>query len=154
AVKSAWDGFHQLDRMRESLRTSMPSDTSVAVAHQMRAFIAKLDSVGGRAPGGGGFGGGGGGGGAGGANARLTFVQAVGRFIAQLGAFDNGDMAPTAAMLAAYSSTCTDFAKTVAAWKDANGKDLAALNTALKAAGLHEVAAAPGVTAPRCAEPT
>jgi hypothetical protein len=113
------------------------------------AFITKLDSLGGRAPapGGGGFGGGGFGGGA---NARPTFVQLVNRVLRQLGTFDNGDIAPTEAMLAAYKSACNDLGKSVAEWRALNAADLSALNAALTAAGRTPVAKAVGVQVPAC----
>jgi hypothetical protein len=125
------------------------SDSTSEIAKMILAFITKLDSLGGRAPapGGGGFGGGGFGGGA---NARLTFVQLVNGVLRQLGTFDNGDIAPTAAMLAAYKSACNDLATSVAAWRALSAADLSALNAALTAAGKTPVAKAVGVQAPAC----
>lgn len=140
----AWDAFKQVDTMRAQLRATA-SDSASALAKTIGAFIAKLDSVGGRAPtgGGGGFGGGG-------ANARPTFVQLINGFLRQLGTFDNGDIAPTAAMLAAYRSACSDLGKSVAAWRALNGADLGALNAALVAAGKTPLTKAAGVQAPAC----
>jgi hypothetical protein len=145
----AWDAFKQVDTMRVQLRALAAGDSTSEVAKTIRAFIAKLDSLGGRAPvpGGGGFGGGGFGGGA---NARPTFVQLVNGFLRQLGTFDNGDIAPTAAHLAAYRSACDDLGKSVAAWHAVNGADLTALNTALTAAGKTPLAKAVGAESPRC----
>ena len=143
----AWDAFKQVDTMRAQLRAMTASDSTSEIAKTARAFVAKLDSLGGRAPapgGGGGFGGGGG------ANARPTFVQLVNGFLRQLGTFDNGDIAPTAAMLAAHKSACNDLGKSVAAWRALNGADLSALNASLSAAGKTSLAKAAGVQAPAC----
>ena len=85
-----------------------------------------------------------------GANVRLTFVQLVNGFLRQLGTFDNGDIAPTAAMLAAHKSACNDLGKSVAEWRALNGADLSALNAALTAAGKTPLAKAVGVQAPAC----
>jgi len=146
----AWDAFRQVDTMRAQLRAMTGTDSTSEIAKPIRAFIAKLDSLGGRAPTpGGGFGGGGFGGGGGG-NARPTLVQLTNGFLRQLGTFDNGDIAPTAAMLAAHKSACNDLGKSVAAWRALNGADLSALNAALTAAGKTPVAKAAGVQAPAC----
>ena len=107
----AWDAFQQVDTMRAQLRAMTPSDSTSDLAKTIRASIAKLDSLGGRVPAsGGGFAGFGGGG----TTARPNFVQLVNGFLRQLGTFDNGDIAPTAAMLAAYKSACNDLGKSVA----------------------------------------
>src|SRR6185295_18766409 len=123
------------------------NDSTSEVAKTIRAFIVRLDSLGGRAPAaGGGFGGFGGGG----ANARPTLVQLVNGFLRQLGTFDNGDIAPTAAMLAAHRTACNDLGKSVAAWHALNGADLSTLNAALTAAGKTPLPKAAAVQAPTC----
>ena len=142
----AWDAFKQVDTMRAQLRAMTANDSTSELAMTIRAFIAKLDSLGGRAPapgGGGGFGGGG-------ANVHPTFVQLINGLLRQLGTFDNGDIAPTAAMLAAHKSACHDLGKSVAEWRALNGADLSALNAALTAAGKTPLAKAVGVQAPAC----
>jgi hypothetical protein len=142
----AWDAFKQVDTMRVQLRALTASDSTSEVAKTVRAFIAKLDSVGGRAPVPGAFAGFGGGS----AIAHPTFVQLINGFLRQLGTFDNGDIAPTAVMLAAQKSACNDLGKSVAAWRALNGAELSALNAALSAAGKTPVAKAAGVQAPAC----
>jgi len=143
----AWEAFKQVDTMRAQLRAMTPSDSASEAAKTIRGFIARLDSVGGRAPTpGGGFAGFGGAS----ANARPTFVQLINGFLRQLGNFDNGDVAPTAAMLAAYKSECNGLGKAVAAWRTLNAADLTALNGALTAAGKTPVTKAAGVQAPAC----
>jgi hypothetical protein len=143
----AWDAFQQADTTRSRLRTLTASDSTSAAAKTIREYIAKLDTLGGAAPASGGFGGFGG---FGGANARPTLVQLVNRFLNQLGTFENGDVAPTAAMLAAYQSACNDLGKSITTWRALNGENLSALNAALTAAGKTPLAIAVGAQAPTC----
>src|SRR2546423_10496 len=142
----AWGAFQQTGTTRVQLRAMTASDSTSNAAKTIREYIAKLDTLGGVA-GGSGFSFGGAGFGA---NARPTLVQLVNRFLNQLGSFENGDVAPTAAMLAAYQSACNDLGKSVAAWRAINGADLSALNAALTAAGKTPLTKAVGVLAPTC----
>jgi photosystem II stability/assembly factor-like uncharacterized protein len=144
----AWDAFRQTDTTRAQLRAITASDSTSGAAKTIREYIAKLDTLGGRAPTGGGFGGGGFFGGN--ANARPTLVQLISRLLNQLGTFDNGDVDPTAAMLAAYKSACNDLGKSIAAWRAINGADLTALNAALSAARRTPLAKAVGAQPPTC----
>ena len=145
----AWDAFRQTDTTRAQLRAMTASDSTSNAAKTIREYIAKLDTLGGRAPTlGGGFGGGGFFGSN--ANARPTLVQLISRLLNQLGTFDNGDVNPTAAMLAAYKSACNDLGKSIAAWRAINGADLTALNAALSAARRTPLATAVGVQPPTC----
>jgi hypothetical protein len=144
----AWDAFRETDTTRAQLRAMTAGDSTSAAAKTIREYIAKLDTLGGRAPTLGGFGGGGFFGGS--ANARPTLVQLISRLLNQLGTFDNGDVAPTAAMLAAYQSACNDLGKSIAAWRAINGTDLSTLNAALSAAGKTPLAKAVGGQAPAC----
>jgi photosystem II stability/assembly factor-like uncharacterized protein len=147
AERLAWDAFHQADTTRAQLRAMTASDSTSAAAKTIREYIAKLDTLGGAAPSpGGGFGGFG----FGAANPRPTLVQLVNRFLNQLGTFENGDVAPTAAMLAAYQSACNDLGKSITTWRALNGVDLSALNAALTAAGRTPLAKAVGGQPPAC----
>ena len=124
-------------------------DSTSNAAKTIREYIAKLDTLGGRSPTlGGGFGGGGFFGGN--ANARPTLVQLINRLLNQIGTFDNGDVAPTPAMFAAYKSACNDLAKSNAAWRALNGADLSTLNAALSAGGKTPLVKVAGVQAPAC----
>ena len=144
----AWDAFQLTDTTRAQLRAMTASDSTSAAAKTIREYIAKLDTLGGGRPTVGGFGGGGVFGGN--ANARPTLVQLINRLLNQLGTFDNGDVAPTAAMLAAYQSACSDLGKSIAAWSAINGTDLSALNAALIAAGRSPLAKAVVAQTPVC----
>jgi hypothetical protein len=144
----AWDAFRQTDTTRAQLRAMTASDSTSDAAKTIREYIAKLDTLGGRAPTlGGGFGGGGFGGNA---NARPTLVQLINRLLNQLGTFDNGDVDPTAAMLAAYKVACNDLGKSIVAWRAINGADLTALNAALSTARRTPLAKAVEVQPPAC----
>ncbi|HEY0528725.1 MAG TPA: hypothetical protein VGD02_07845 [Gemmatimonadaceae bacterium] len=144
----AWDAFQLTDTTRAQLRAMTASDSTSASAKTIREYIAKLDTLGGRSPTAGGFGGGA----VFGANAsaRPTLVQLINRLINQLGTFDAGDAAPTAAMLAAYQSACGDLGKSIAAWSAINGTDLTALNAALVGAGKAPLAKAVVPPMPAC----
>ena len=143
----AWDAFQQVDTMRVQLRAMTAGDSTSDAVKTILESIAKLDSLGGSAPA---RGGGGGGFGGGNTNARPTLIQLINGFLRQLGTFDSGDIAPTAAMLAAYKSACTDLGKSVAAWRALNSADLGALNAALTKAGKAPVAKPVGVQALPC----
>jgi photosystem II stability/assembly factor-like uncharacterized protein len=146
AEQLAYAAFRETDTTRTQLRALNGTDSTSAAAKTIREYIAKLDTLGG-VPAGGGFNFGGAGFGAG---ARPTLVQLVNRFLNQLGNFENGDVAPTAAMLAAYQVACNDLGKSIVAWRELNGANLTALNAALTAAGKSPVAKLGGAQAPTC----
>jgi hypothetical protein len=146
AERLAWSAFRQADTARTQLHALTASDSTSAAAKAIREYIAKLDTLGGVATGGGfNFGGAGFG-----ASASPTLAELVNRFLSQLGTFENGDVAPTAAMLAAYESACSDLGKSLTAWRGLNGANLTALNAALTAAGKNPFAKAVDVQAPAC----
>jgi photosystem II stability/assembly factor-like uncharacterized protein len=146
AERLAYEAFRQTDTTRTQLRTMAASDSTSAAVKTIREYIAKLDTLGGVASGVGfNFGGAGFG-----APARPTLAQLVNRFLSQLGNFENGDVAPTAAMYAAYKSTCNDLENSITAWRALNGADFSALNAALTAAGKTQLAKIVGVQAPTC----
>ena len=128
-IKAAWEGSQQVAAMRRALATSMSSDTASDDARANRAFRAKIDSVG-----------------IGSAAAPVAFQQIHARLISQLVTQENGDHAPTAAMLEAYASACRNLTKAATAWQTINTTDLPALN----ARGMKNVPVARGVMAPKC----
>jgi hypothetical protein len=91
-------------------------------------FSARLDTVGGldttRARGRG-------------AQASAPSFREVNRtLVSLLNAQDVGDIAPTPAMIAAYTKTCTDLATAITAWQRLASIDLADINTLLKRRGI------------------
>jgi len=110
AMRISWDGYQQV----AAARAALAADTSIAA----KTRDSTLAAVGG-APGGGGFGGGGGfrpGG-----PPPPTFAGVNATLGRQLNALETGDLAPTAAMQAAYLATCKDLVNAVTRWKGING---------------------------------
>ena len=71
--------------------------------------------------------------------------------VSQLEAQDNGDMAPTAAALAAYAHTCGELRTVVTRWQAVLGRELVTFNAARKKQGLAEVGIPrPALVAPVC----
>jgi photosystem II stability/assembly factor-like uncharacterized protein len=136
-AKIAYDGYQQADAMRTALTSAAPADSASDAAKALRAFRAKLDSVGGNA-------------GIGGRRPPPNFHALNAEFIGQLTAQDNGDHAPTEAALAAYSSLCRNLKTAIDRWNALNAKDLPALNGVLTPGGTPAVTAAHALSAPEC----
>ena len=142
-MKSAWQGYQHVEAMRTALKARMPSDSASDAAKAIAEYRAKVDSVGGNAGRGGGFGG---------RRPPPNFFDLNGRLAGQLTAEDNGDHAPTQAMLDGYAAACRDLKAAVARWTAINADDLAALNEVLSKNGIQAVVAAAGIKAPACGE--
>jgi hypothetical protein len=131
-LRASWDGYQQVTALRAAVKTAVPPSEAPEVAAAVATFDAKLDSVAGNPNGRGFF--------RRGREAAPTFVGVSGELVNQLNAQDNGDLAPTPAMLAAYTKACIDLKSVVTAWRGLATRDLAALNTVLARNGIHEVA--------------
>ncbi|MFI5231422.1 MAG: hypothetical protein ACHQSE_02800 [Gemmatimonadales bacterium] len=136
AAKTAYDGYQQVEVVRKALTSATPADSSAA-SKALRAFRARVDSVGGNA-------------GIGGRRPPPNFYALNATFIGQLTAQDNGDHAPTEAAFAAYTSECRDLKSTIARWAVINTTELAALNAVLAQGGKPALSAAGGLRAPDC----
>ncbi len=136
-AKVAWDAYQKVDAMRDALKSRMPTDTSSEAAMAIKAFRAKVDTVGGN-------------GGIGGRRPPPNFFELNARFIGQLTAQDNADHAPTEAMNDAYAVACRDLRTAAARWAAINSKSLAELNAAIGKSGIQPIAAAPPITVPQC----
>ncbi len=139
AAKIAYDGYQQIEAARTALKVLPPADSGSDVWKALRAFRARVDSVGGN-------------GGVGGRRPPPNFYALNAEFIGQITAQDNGDHAPTEAVRAAFTSACKNLGTAAARWTTLNGADLTALNTALSAKGWQPVAATAGLKAPDCEE--
>ena len=139
-AKLAWDAYAQVDAMRSTVKSRMPTDTASDAAKALKAFRAKLDTVGGN-------------GGVGGRRPPPNFYALQANFIGQLTAQDNADQAPTEPTVAGFEITCRDLAKAIASWAAINSTGLADLNSVLSKNGVQPVTAAAGVKAPACAAP-
>ena len=131
----------------------MAADTAATLPAAVVAAARGLDSTlalvsgdpeAGRGGGGGFFGGG--------ARPAPTFVSVNGNLAGQINALENGDMAPTPAMQAAYVAGCTDLKAVVTSWTAINGGALAAFNAVLGQNNLKPVGATVRpLVAPVCA---
>jgi photosystem II stability/assembly factor-like uncharacterized protein len=142
-VKTAWDGYQQVEAMRAALRARMPSDSTSVAAKAINEFRAKVDTAGGDA---------GGGGPPGGRRPPPNFRAMNARLVGQLTAQDNADQAPTEAMLAGYTAACRDLRTAVTTWAAISTKGLAGLNAVLIGNGLQPIVEAAGLMAPDCGE--
>ena len=139
---TAWDGYQQVEQLRMALKERAPADSLSEAARAIRAFRARVDTVGGNT-GRGGFG----------RRPPPNFYSLVSTMVAGITAQDNADQAPTAAMLAGYAAACRDLRTAASGWAALNGKDLVTLNATLGKAGIRPLAPATGVTIPVCTQP-
>src|SRR5205085_9022626 len=113
---ATWDGYQQVTALRNALKAAVPSSAPAEVTSAVSTFEAKLDSVAGNPESRGLF--------RRGATAPATFVGVSGELVGQLNAQDNGDLAPTPGMLAAYTNACVDLKSVVTAWRNVSTRDL------------------------------
>ena len=73
-----------------------------------------------------------------------------GRLVSQLTTQENGDMAPTAAMLQGFAVTCRDLTTALTSWRGMNAKDLPVLNAALTKSGAKGVSTGTALPTPKC----
>jgi hypothetical protein len=150
AMQVSWDGYQQVAAARAAVASDTAASLAAAVVTAAKDLDSMLVAVGGE-PSRGGFGGGGGfrpGG-----PPPPTFAGVNGTLGRQLNALEPGDLAPTAAMQAAYAATCKDLANAVTRWTAINGATggLAMFNAVLAQNHLKPVpAAAVALAAPRC----
>ncbi|HTR22155.1 MAG TPA: hypothetical protein VMH88_14995 [Gemmatimonadales bacterium] len=147
-ISTAWTGYEQARALKQAATDAAGANPPAEVATALKAFAAKVDSVGGSLEGGGRrFGPRGGGG-----NPPPNFVDLNGTLVRQLGTLEPGDIAPTGAMHQAYLSACKQLATAVTSWQSVKDKDLAAFNALLAQHQLHPAAAAaPALAASTCA---
>jgi hypothetical protein len=138
AMKEAWGGYGQVAAMR----ALVAADSALPAA---KAFDSTLAAVGGNPEGRGGFGG------FGAPRPAPTFVGVNGTLTSQLNALENGDMAPTPAMQAAYDGGCDDLKSAVTTWTAINGAPRAAFNAVLTQNNLNPIPpASPALAVPVC----
>ena len=144
-VKTAWDGYRQVEAMRAALKARTPSDSTSDAAKAINEFRAKVDTVGGNA---------GGGGPPGGRRPPPNFFAMNARLAGQLTAQDNADQAPTEAMFAGYAAACRDLRTAVTTWAALNSTGLTELNATMSRNGLQPIVPAVGVRTPDCGATT
>jgi len=143
-LRSAWHGYEQVAALRENIGDLSRAGTAAELVSAGSLFGARLDSIGGldiqR-----------GGRGRPGMSPPPTFRGVSNALVSQLNAQDNGDMAPTPAMLAAYRKSCDELRAVVTRWRAALQRDLGDFNAVRRRNGLGDLAApSPTVTMPRC----
>jgi photosystem II stability/assembly factor-like uncharacterized protein len=144
-LRAAWNGYQQVAALRAGPPTGgatangVPAELLAAGA----AFEAQLDTVGGldaaralrnRAT----------------VTPLPSFMGVSNALVAQLNAQDNGDMAPTAATLAAYAKTCGELQVVTVRWKQVVARDLTTFNAVRSRLGARQLAAPAAMTPPRC----
>ena len=143
-LRSAWQGYEQVTAVRSSIGDLSRPGTAAELANAGTLFGARLDSVGGldvqrgasnRS----------------GATPAPTFRGVSTALVSQLNAQDNGDVAPTPAMLAAYRKTCGELQSVAARWRQVVSRDLGEFNAVRRRNGLGELTAPTAVvTVPKC----
>src|SRR6266571_5180098 len=150
-IRQSWDGYHQVAALRAAVAADTAPALPAAVVAAAKAFDSTLALVAGDPGGGRGGGGGGGGFFGGGARPAPTFVSVNGNLAGQINTLENGDMAPTPAMQAAYVAGCRDLQTVVTTWTGINAAPLATFNAVLTQNNLKPVAATgPALVAPVC----
>jgi hypothetical protein len=129
AIAATAQGWQQALALRALLRQATSSAAAAEIASASAALGGRIDTVAGtldasRARG------------RGAATAPPNFVGLNGALVAQLEAQDAGDMAPTAAALAAWAHSCTDLRAVIDNWTRVMTSELAAINTTLTTRGV------------------
>ncbi len=129
-LRASYEGHRVGIALQSALRGAVPAGTQPEIpelAARLTALSAQLDTVAGLDAGRGGRGGRA----RGGQTPPPSFTGLNNSLVAQLNAQDLGDMAPTAAALAAFAKTCSDLATVVTAWQRLSTTDLGAFNSLL-----------------------
>jgi len=144
AIAATAQGWQQALALRALLRQAAGPAAAAEIASASAALGARIDTVAGtldasRARG------------RGAATAPPNFVALNGALVAQLEAQDAGDMAPTAAALAAWTRSCTDLRTVLDRWTRITTAELTAINTTLAGHGLAPLRpTATTIRAPSC----
>ncbi|HEV2672343.1 MAG TPA: hypothetical protein VGU74_14720, partial [Gemmatimonadales bacterium] len=146
-MQTSWDAYQQVAALRAAVAADTAASLGAEVIAAAKAFDSTLAAVGGNAErGGGGFGGFGGG-----PRPAPSFVSVNGNLVNQINALEQGDMAPTPAMLASYAAACNDLVSAVTTWSRIKGAGLTAFNAVVTKHNLQPVTAAtPAIAVPVC----
>ncbi|MDQ6831748.1 MAG: hypothetical protein M3081_23065 [Gemmatimonadota bacterium] len=132
-LRASWDAYRQVADLRGAIGKATSADTSTVVVAAVRDLGNRLDAVAGNPDGGTRRG-------SGGATTPPDFVAINRDLVNQLNAQDNGDLAPTPAMLAAVAKTCNDLKTAQTSWSAIADKNLGDLSTMLTQRGLPLIA--------------
>lgn len=141
-LRTSWSGDEEATTLRKAIASSAGTNAPTEVSAAVTTFNARVDSVAGVGTGRGGR--------AGGAAPNPTFRAINSGLVGQLNAQDNGDMAPTPPMLAAFAKSCKDLQNAQAVWKRLITTELSALNAVLTRNGKQAVSAPAVATLRSC----
>jgi hypothetical protein len=151
-TRKSWDGYHQVNAMREALARVVKANPPAEVATAAGALDAKLLALAGTGIGGRG--------GRGGPPLPPNFTTLNGTepeegavmvsMNGQLKIQDYGDMAPTETMRKGWTQVCSDMRTALSEWKAINARDLVAFNALLTRNNLQRIPAAPAIAIPVC----
>ncbi|HEY2904458.1 MAG TPA: hypothetical protein VGJ29_01060 [Vicinamibacterales bacterium] len=152
-TRKSWDGYHQVNAMREALAKVVSANPPQDVATAARALDAKLLALAGTGIGGRG--------GRGAPPLPPNFTSLNGTepeegavmvsMNGQLKIQDYGDMAPTESMRKGWTQVCTDMRTALSEWQAINAKDLVAFNALLTKSSLQPIpTASPSIAMPTC----
>jgi hypothetical protein len=140
-IEAAYEG----NRIAVALRDLARGVTVPDIASRASALAAQLDTVAGLDQGRGR------GGGRGGQPARPSFRAINAALVSQLDAQEQGDMAPTPAALAAFTTTCKELTSLAAAWQRLSVTELGGINAVLKQKGQNVITTPAGtIKVPIC----
>ena len=123
AAQTAYDAQQAASALRASERVAITADASIGTLAPVAALSAALDSLAGSADG------------ARSASAQPSLRDLNAAFVAQYAAHDNADLAPTAAMQAAFAASCKELGAQLARWSRVMKLALPAANAALQSRG-------------------
>jgi hypothetical protein len=131
-LRASYAGHQAALALRDALHGAVPAGTQgpelAEVASRAAAFAAQLDTVAGLDAGGRFRG-------RGGRAAAPSFIGINGALASQLTTQEQGDMAPTPAMVAEYASTCHELSSVITAWQRLSTTELGTFNGMLKQRG-------------------
>ena len=142
-IRQSYEGWRLAGALRSALQAAIPSGAAQIAELSSAATLlsAQLDTVGGLDT----------------ARARPRGTQPRGTpsfralnsaLVGQLNLQETGDIAPTPAMIAGYTKTCTDLAAAITTWQRLASTNLAEFNTALTRAKRKAIAAPTTVLRP------
>ncbi len=149
-MRASWDGYQQVAAARTAVAADTVSSLPALVVTAAKALDSILARVGGNPEGSRGFGGF-----RAGLPAPPTFVGVNNTLAGQINGLENGDMAPTPAMQAAYAAACKDLATAAATWRgiDSAGGAIETFNAVATRNNLKPVVVAVVPVAPICPNP-
>ena len=140
AMRGSWDGQQQVAAVRAALAQAVAGVTDPEVTGAVTTLRAAIDAAVGPESGRS----------SGAAASPPTFSAANETLAGQLNAQDNGDFAPTPAMLAAFDGVCRDLSTVRSAWQRVLQRDMPTLNAVLVRKGASAIPVPNPITWSHC----